>query len=184
MHVARHYASLSSRGLTVIATAALAVSCVLPVAAQERADDSNRASKNGLTEGTIGAAEIKITYGRPKVKGRTIWGALVPYNAVWRAGADEATTITFSQDVEVEGQAVPAGTYSLFFLPQEDEWTLILNKVANQWGAFRYDEAEDRLRVQVEPEPAEHVEELTYEIEGDQVVLRWEKLAVPVTISS
>lgn len=174
---------------SMFATCAVAVGLLLasnaPATAQERGDDSGRASKNGLTEGKIGDAEVKITYGRPKVKGREIWGSLVPYGKVWRAGADEATTITFSKDVKVEGQAVPAGTYALFFIPEKDEWTLVLNKVAKQWGAFRYAEGEDQLRVKVKPTAsAAAVEELTYAIEGDQVILQWEKVAVPVTITT
>jgi hypothetical protein len=154
------------------------------VMAQERGDDSGRASKNGLTQGKIGAADVKVTYGRPKVKGREIWGSLVPYDKVWRAGADEATTITFSKDVKVEGKAVPAGTYGLFFLPTKDKWTVILNKVPKQWGAFRYAEAEDLIRADVKPTMSDaSVEELTYEIAGDKLILKWEKVAVPVSIS-
>ena len=164
--------------------AAFALAAGVPAAAQKREDDGGRASKNGLTEGKIGATEVTITYGRPKVRGRTIWGNLVPFGKVWRAGADEATTITFSQDVKVEGQAVPAGTYSLFFIPEQEAWTLILNKVAQLWGAFRYDEKQDQARATVKPVAStDSTEELTFSIEGDQVVLEWEKLTVPVTVS-
>ncbi|MDX1383167.1 MAG: DUF2911 domain-containing protein [Thermoanaerobaculia bacterium] len=175
-----------SRHLTMSAALALTLALLpLPAAiAQERGDDSRRASKNGRAEGTIGDASVVVTYGRPKVKGRQVWGALVPYGAVWRAGADEANTVTFSTDVEVEGNAVPAGTYSLFFLPTEDEWTVILNKVANQWGAFRYDEGQDQMRAKVEPEAADHVEELTIEVTSDGLLFRWEELAVPVRIDA
>jgi hypothetical protein len=161
----------------------LALCALAPAAAQERGDDSGRASKNGLTEGKIGATDVKITYGRPKVKGREIWGTLVPYGKVWRAGADEASTITFSKDVKVEGKEVPAGTYALFAIPEKDKWTIVLNKVPKQWGAFRYDQAQDLVRVDVEPTMSETpVEELTYEIAGDEIILKWEKVAVPVTV--
>jgi hypothetical protein len=181
MRSIRHRRSILAAGAV---TAALALVLAGPAAAQERGDDSGRASKNGLTEGKIGGADVKITYGRPKVKGRVIWGNLVPYGQVWRAGADEATTITFSKDVKVEGKAVPAGTYALFFIPDKDKWTLILNKVAKQWGAFRYAEGEDLMRADVKPTMSDTAEEqLTYEIAGDGIVLKWEKVAVPVKIA-
>ena len=149
----------------------------------QRGDDSGRRSKNGKLEGTVGGVGVTMEYGRPSVNGREIWGKLVPYGSVWRTGADEATTITLSKDAEIEGEPIPAGTYSFFAIPGESEWTLIFNKVAQQWGAFSYDEAQDALRVTVTPEAAEHVEALDYRIDGDQVVLRWEKLAVPFEIS-
>lgn len=169
---------------TVALAAALVIALTAPATAQERGDDSGRASKNGLTEGKIGGADVKITYGRPKVKGREVWGSLVPTGKVWRAGADEATTVTFSKDVKVEGQNVPAGTYSLFFIPDQNEWTVILNKVPKQWGAFRYAEGEDLMRAKVKPTAnTAPVEELTYEIAGDQIVLEWENVAVPVTVT-
>ena len=182
MRSIRHLRSKVAVGALV---AALVVLVAGLAAAQERGDDSGRASKNGLTEGKIGSADVKITYGRPKVKGRTIWGELVPYSQVWRAGADEATTITFTKDVKVEGKPVPAGTYGLFMLPEKDKWTVILNKVPKQWGAFRYSDKEDLVRVDVKPmmdQPA--TEELTYEIKGDKILLKWEKLAVPVTVTA
>ena len=157
-------------------TLALALLVAAPALAQERGDDGNRPSKNGLVKGQIGGADVVVTYGRPKVKGRNIWGGLVPYGKVWRAGANEATTISFSKDVQVEGQAVPAGIYSLFIEPSEGSWTVILNKTANQWGAFNYDQSQDLLRVDVEPQSADHQEEMTISIEGDSVALHWEKM--------
>ena len=150
----------------------------------ERGDDSKRLSKNGKTEGVIDGVTVTVEYGRPSVKGRKIWGGLVPYDKVWRSGADEATTITFSGDVAVEGQPLAAGAYSLYTIPGENEWTVIFNKVAEQWGSFNYDEAQDALRVTATPTSAEMVEALDFVIEDADVVLRWEELAVPVTISS
>lgn len=150
----------------------------------ERGDDANRASKNGKTEGSVDGVSVTLEYGRPKVKGRTIWGGLVPYGKVWRTGADEATTITFGQDVTVEGEKLPAGTYGLFTIPGEEGWTVIFNQVAQQWGAFKYDSAKDVLRVTVQPRPHEPVEEMDFVLDGDQVVLRWEKLAVPFTVKA
>lgn len=178
----------STRPRSILTIGVLAAALVVALAslavAQERGDDSARASKNGVAQGKIGAADVKVTYGRPKVKGRTIWGELVPYSNVWRAGADEATTITFSKPVKVEGKDVPAGTYALFYVPEKDKWTVVLNKVAKQWGAFRYAEKDDLIRVDVKPMADQPLtEELTYEIAGDKVVLKWEKMAVPFTVT-
>ena len=156
---------------------------VVPSLAQ-RGDDADRASKNGRTEGSIEGVDVTLEYGRPNVKSRAIWGGLVPYDQVWRTGANEATAITISQDVVVEGKELTAGTYGLFTIPGESEWVVIFNKVSEQWGAMKYDESEDVLRVTVEPEAAEFVESMEFKIDGSDVVLRWEKLAVPVTIST
>ena len=144
----------------------------------ERGDDSDRVSKNGKTEGTIDGVQVTLEYGRPNVKGRTIWGELVPYGKVWRTGANEASTITFSDDVTIEGEPLAAGTYGLFTLPGEESWVVIFNKTAAQWGAFNYESGEDALRVEVAPGMGEQVESMDFVIEGSQVVLRWEKLTV------
>jgi hypothetical protein len=167
----------------VLLLAAFLIVSVMPAVA-ERGDDTKRLSKNGKVEGTIGGVNITIEYGRPKVKGRTIWGGLVPFDKVWRTGADEATTFATIKDINVEGKKIAAGTYSLFTIPGEAEWTIIFNKVAEQWGAFRYDKGQDALRVNVKPAAAEHVEEMTFKIEGNKVVLYWEKLSVPFVIST
>ena len=152
----------------------------LPAVAQ-RADDADRASKNGKVEGTIDGVTVTLEYGRPNVKGRTIWGGLVPYGKVWRTGADEATTITFSADVEIGGEKLAAGTYSLYTQPGEDEWIVIFNKVAKQRGT-RYDAGQDALRVTATPKAVDHVEEMDFEVVESWVVLRWEKLAVPFEV--
>lgn len=167
--------------ISMLIVAFLIVS-VMPAMAQ-RGDDTKRKSKNGKLEGIIDGVNVTLEYGRPKVKERKIWGVLVPFDKVWRTGADEATTFTISKDVSLEGKRLTAGTYSLFSIPGEVEWTIIFNKVANQWGAFKYDEGQDALRVNVKPAEAEHVEEMTFQIEGDKVVLRWEKLSIPFVIS-
>lgn len=176
----RHHPIVSALALTALSTALLAA---LPALA-ERGDDSDRASKNGRTAGTIDGLSVTLEYGRPNVKGRTIWGGLVPYGKVWRTGANEATTITFGQDVTVEGQKLAAGTYGLFTIPGEGDWTVIFNTVADQWGAFDYDPGKDALRVTVEPRAQEMVETMDFVIEGDEVVLRWEKLAVPFAVGA
>ena len=161
----------------------LMAAAVLPLWAQ-RGDDSERKSKNGKTSGVIDGVEVTLEYGRPNVRERQIWGALVPYGSVWRTGADEATTIEFGGDVEVEGEALAAGTYSLFTIPGETEWTFVFNRVAQQWGAYAYDQGQDALRVTATPAPAEHVESMQFDIEESSVVLRWEKLAVGFQVAA
>ncbi|HEX9250725.1 MAG TPA: DUF2911 domain-containing protein [Ignavibacteriaceae bacterium] len=135
----------------------------------------------------VGFTEVRITYSRPGVKGRTIWGKLVPYDAVWRAGANEATKITFSTDVTIEGKKLKKGSYSFFAIPGKNDWTLIFNKVADQWGAFEYNESEDALRVKVKTEKAVWQEWLSYTINKASdtsavIRLEWEKIKVPFKV--
>jgi hypothetical protein len=138
----------------------------------------------------VGFTEVRINYSRPAVKNREIWGKLVPYNAVWRAGANEATKFTFSNDVTVEGKLLKAGSYSFFAIPTKNEWTLIFNKIADQWGAFQYNEAEDALRIKVKPKKSNHFHEwLTYEITktddyAAMISLVWEKIKVEFKIET
>ena len=137
---------------------------------------------------TIGVTDIAITYHRPAVNNRKIFGGLVQYNDVWRAGANENTTISFSTPVKVEGQTLPAGTYGLFMIPSPTEWTVIFSKFAGSWGAYQYDPAEDALRVKVTPRvTSDNQERLVYDfdnITNNSVIagLRWEKLDVPFKI--
>jgi tetratricopeptide (TPR) repeat protein len=145
------------------------------------------ASQHATVMQQIGMTEIKIDYHRPGVKGREIWGALVPYNQVWRAGANENTTISFSKDVIVDGKKVPVGTYGLHMIPTETEWTIILNKDYRAWGSFFYKEENDLMRFKVKPVTAEFQEWLMYTF--DEVTpnsatasLNWEKLKVPFKI--
>lgn len=135
----------------------------------------------------VGLTDVKIFYGRPGVKGRTIWGKLVPYDAVWRAGANEATKITFSTDVVIEGKKLKKGSYSFFTIPGKKEWTIIFNKVADQWGAFEYNESQDALRVKVKAEKGNWQEWLAYtitKVNDTSAIIRleWEKLRVPVKV--
>jgi tetratricopeptide (TPR) repeat protein len=135
----------------------------------------------------IGITDITIDYHRPLVKGRTIWGKVVPYGEVWRAGANENTTIAFTSPVNIEGKPLAAGTYGLQMIPRENEWTVIFSNVHTAWGSFTYREADDALRVTVKPQPSEMHEALIYEfndVKSDSAVatLRWEKLAVPFRI--
>lgn len=153
-----------------------------------RANAPDAPSPDAVATGTICDLEVTITYGSPGVKGREIWGGLVPYGQVWRAGANEATAIHFTHDVTVEGQPLAAGVYAFFTIPTETEWTLIFNKVADQWGAFDYDESQDALRVTVTPEEGPQQERLTYSFEEASAtsitaVLAWDTLRVPFTIA-
>jgi hypothetical protein len=134
-----------------------------------------KASPARTAEGTAAGSKITINYSSPAVKGRTIWGDLVPLGQVWRAGADDATTFTTTKDITVQGKKLPAGTYSFFIIPGEYESTLIFNKVAKQWGAYTYDAKEDALRVNVPSSQTSTMEErLVYEVKPDGFEVRWE----------
>jgi len=155
--------------------------------AQEK--EEVRISPKAMVQQTVGFTEVKIEYGRPGVKGRTIWGGLVPYDVVWRAGANEATKITFSTDVKIDGKKLKAGSYSFFAIPTKKTWTIIFNKVVNQWGAFEYNDVEDALRIVVTPikENTCWQEWLAYTITKSSdkkavVMLEWEKLKVPFNV--
>jgi tetratricopeptide (TPR) repeat protein len=155
--------------------------------AQSALLDLPRDSQHSTVSQRVGITDITIKYSRPLVKGRTIWGKLVPYNEVWRTGANENTTITFTDAVSIEGKPLPKGVYALFAIPGENEWTIIFSKTHTAWGSFTYKEADDALRVTVKPQPSEAREALTYDfddVKPDSAVatLRWEKLAVPFKI--
>src|SRR6266568_4328885 len=137
----------------------------------------------------IALTDVTIKYHRPLVNGRKIWGGLVPYGKVWRAGANENTTIEFSDPVSVEGKALAKGVYGLHMIPNSDSCTVIFSKTNTAWGSYSYDQKEDALRVDVKPKPlAETKEAMEFEF-GDlkptstAVTLKWEKLGVPFTVS-
>jgi hypothetical protein len=170
-----------------------------------------RPSQKASIMQTVGVTDITITYSRPGVKKRVIWGdppataasgtatlddsrarakdaPIVPYGHVWRAGANEATTFSVTDDVLINGQKLAAGTYSLHAIPGKDEWTIIFNSDAGQWGSFSYDEKKDALRVKARPQVVPESQEwLTYEIPdvgptSARVNIRWERLRVPFTV--
>lgn len=148
-------------------------------------------SPEASVEQIVGITDIKISYHRPAVNKRKVWGELVPYKEVWRAGANENTTISFSTDVAVAGQKLPAGTYGLHMIPTETDWTVIFSKQAGAWGSFSYDQKEDAVRISATPQPAEFQERLGYTFDDPtdtsvQVALRWDKLRVafPVTVET
>ena len=143
-----------------------------------------RPSPPAEASASVNGTDVTINYSQPAVKGRTIWGDLVPFDAVWRTGANEATWIEISEDVTIEGQTLAAGKYGLFTIPGREEWTIIFNKTWQQWGAYEYDSSKDALRVTVKPEAVtETSERMTFNINADgKVDLIWDKLKVSFNI--
>ena len=130
---------------------------------------------------------VKVTYCRPHMKGREIFGELVPFGEVWRTGANEATEITFTSDVKISGKRVPAGTYTLFSIPDEDEWTVILNSDLGQWGSYRYNQNHDVIRFKARVTSLEKVYEpftIEFELNGDNadLAMMWDKTKASFTI--
>ncbi|HMO32422.1 MAG TPA: DUF2911 domain-containing protein [Lacibacter sp.] len=165
--------------------ALLPVAFLLAFTACAQNDPSKRPSPPQETKMTVGSATITINYGAPSVKGREIWGKLVPYGQVWRTGANEATIFETSADVKVEGQLLPKGKYGLFTIPGKDEWVIIFNKNAAQWGSYSYKEADDILRVKVRPGmAAAFQEQMKFEGHVDgSISLLWEKLEIIFSVS-
>jgi hypothetical protein len=173
---------------------ALALAAALWLAAPAaRADlDLPRPSPFAKVWQVVGLTEITVDYSSPGVKGRKIWGGLVPYDQMWRAGANNATKLTFSKDVTFAGKPVPAGSYAFFVIPGKSEWTVILNKKADQGGIGRdYKQDQDLLRVQVKPKAAPFRERLAYLVtdftdDKASLDLEWEKLrlAIPITVDT
>jgi hypothetical protein len=147
-----------------------------------------RASQHAMVMQRIGITDITINYHRPLANGRQIWGKVAPYGQVWRAGANENTTITFTDPVTVEGQALDKGTYGLHMIPGETQWTVIFSKMSTAWGSFSYKQDEDALRVNVKPEAAELHNALTYDFndvkpDSTVVTMSWDKVAVPFKVA-
>jgi len=150
--------------------------------------DLPRQSQHALLTQRIGITDITINYHRPLANGRQIWGKVVPYGEVWRAGANENTTIAFSDPVTIEGQPLDKGTYGLHMIPGENQWTVIFSKNSTSWGSFTYKQEEDALRINVKPQTAELHDALAYdfdEVKPDSTVvtMRWEKVAVPFKVA-
>lgn len=174
--------TLGALFLAVAAGAALAQAPIVVPDASPKASISQ----------TIGLTDITISYHRPAVNKRKIWGGLVPYNETWRAGANENTTLSFSTPATVGGKQLPAGTYGLHMLPGEKDWSVMLSSVSTAWGSFSYDAKEDVVRFTVTPTTTPDSEErLEYRFEDPtddsvKVVLQWEKLQVafPITVDT
>ncbi|WP_284462440.1 DUF2911 domain-containing protein [Chryseobacterium sp.] len=147
-------------------------------------DTKKPASPPATATGKIKDATITIAYSSPSVKGRTIWGGLEAYDKVWRAGANEATTFETDKDITVQGKKLPAGKYSFFLIPkQSGTWTAIFNKEPKQWGAYKYEEAKDALRVDVKTKALKATQErLVYKIGKSGFSLDWDKISVPVAV--
>jgi len=143
-----------------------------------------RVSPRASVTGKIGEATITIHYSSPSVKGRKIWGGLVPYDTVWRAGANEATTFETDKDIKIAHNLLPAGKYGFFLIPKaKGKWIAIFNKVPNQWGAFKYDESKDQLRVSAKTKALPKQQEmLNYSISQKGVFLNWEMRSVFIPI--
>ena len=161
---------------------------ILPAGAQSFIMSTPRASQRAVATERIALTDITITYHRPLVGGRKIWDGIVPYGKVWRAGANENTTIEFSDPVMVEDHALAKGMYGLHMIPTADSWTVIFSKNSTSWGSFTYKQDEDALRVTVQPRPGEFHEALAYDFDDVKpdsaaVTLRWEKVAVPFHVA-
>ena len=200
---------LYNRRLSIISLALLVVLSSIQFANGQRPPVPRPSQKATITQ-TIGTTDVSITYSRPAVKGRAVYGdwptevkgegtldnqntrpanaVLVPWGHVWRAGANEATLFTVADDVLINGQPLAAGKYSLHTIPTKDEWTIIFNKDDGQWGSFSYDSAKDALRVKTKPQWTTDSQDLlsySFDPVGDTsatVVLRWEKAKVPFTV--
>lgn len=147
-----------------------------------------RVSPHARVEQTAGISTIAVDYHRPSINGRTVFGSLVPWDQVWRAGANDNTTFAVSDPVQVEGQDLPAGVYGLHMIPGQASWIVAFSTNSTSWGSFSYDPAEDALRVEVDPREAPHTEQLRYELEdvtndGATLVMRWAETAVPIRIT-
>src|SRR5271165_1283323 len=150
--------------------------------------DLPRQSQHAVVTQRIGLTDITVNYHRPLVNSRQIWGKLVPYGEVWRAGANENTTVTFTDPVTIEGQPLDIGTYGLHLIPGENQWTVIFSKSSTAWGSFSYKQDEDALRVTVKPQTAELHDALAYDFDDLKpdsavVTLRWDKVAVPFKVA-
>jgi len=157
-------------------------------AVNAQADKSTRPSPPATVTGKFGSAAVTINYSSPSVKGRQIWGQLVPYNKAWRAGANEATIFETDHDIKIEGKKLPAGKYSLFATPGEKEWTFTFNSETGQWGIKRtgdanFDPAKNVLTVTAKPHKSSSFNErLVYTIDKKGFTLQWENLEVPVKV--
>ncbi|MFP6582534.1 MAG: DUF2911 domain-containing protein [Candidatus Hydrogenedentota bacterium] len=155
--------------------------------------DAPNPSPNGSVSQEVGYGKVDVAFGRPGMKGRTIWGDLVPFNGgdprPWVAGANGSTVVTFAEDVKVNGQALKAGAYGFFIIPEKDQWTLIFSSDSSKFGIMKYSADKDVLRLTVKPEKSDHQEWLDYRIEktGELTAtlsLHWENLKAGFTIEA
>jgi hypothetical protein len=177
-----------SRTIRHLSAGACGLLLALNIGAQSPKVEFPAASPACTLQQRIGLTDIEVVYSRPGVKNRPIFGGIVPYGQVWRTGANGATKITFGTPVTLDGTNIPAGTYALFTIPGEDEWTIIINKDAAQWGSFQYDEKKDVARFKVTPiQLAEQIETFTIEfnlIRDESAVMNlvWDHTVVPIKL--
>ena len=171
--------------MNTIFKSATMIVAAMTVSVNALAQETKKPASPAMTAtGKIKDANITIKYGSPSVKDRKIWGELVPYDKVWRAGANDATTFSTDKEITVEGKKLAAGTYSFFLIPKENgTWTAIFNKEAKQWGAYDYKQSGDALRVDVKAKtlPAKQ-EMLVYKIDKNGFSMDWDKISVPVSV--
>ncbi len=175
--------SVQSAAVLLLAVPILSAAAALAQPALTLPQSSPKASISQ----TVGLTEIAIQYHRPAVNKRTVWGDLVPYDEVWRAGANENTTISFSTPVTVSGKPLPAGTYGLHMIPTKGDWTIAFSTVNAAWGSFSYDAKEDALRITAKPQAAGFQERLSFRFDDPTdksvtVAMHWEKVDVPFTV--
>lgn len=173
---------------SVFCTALLAVMFLLFTEARAQEPLKSRPSPLEMVTMKWEDTYVKITYGRPHKRGRNVFGELVPYGKVWRLGANEATELTTTSDIKLAGNTVPAGTYTVFAIPEEDKWTIILNSELGQWGAYRYDESKDVVRFEVPTKKIDTTYEpftIEFEQTGNDVALKmmWDQTAVEIPVS-
>jgi Protein of unknown function (DUF2911) len=181
------YRLMNPKTLRSLAVAISGLALVSGLQAQTPKIDFPAASPACTLKQRVGLTDITIVYSRPGVKGRTIFGGIVPYGQGWRTGANQATKLTFSTPVKLEGTDIPAGTYALFTIPGEQEWTIIISTNANQWGAFQYNEKDDFARFKVTPVTLKDTSIETFAIEFNHIrdesallELVWDKTVVPI----
>ena len=144
-----------------------------------------RVSPKETTTGEVNGVEVSINYCAPSVKGRKIWGELVPYDKIWRAGANEATTMEFGKDISIQNNKLPAGKYSFFVIPNKEKCTLIFNNDFKQWGSYNYSMDKDQLRIDVRPIlNSKSIEKLVYEIIDKTIYLKWSNWIISFDIST
>ena len=181
-----HMLSLVSRvSAALLGALLLSFGLISTAEAQDRDSMLPRVSPNASITQTVGVTTVEVTYGRPSTRDRDIFGGLVSYGEVWRTGANEATVVDLSTPASIGGETLPAGRYALFTIPGEDEWTIIFNETADQWGAYNYDESKDALRVTTEPMTGPEHEMLTFAFEdvtdtSATLLIQWAGTHVPV----
>lgn len=178
------------RNLIALLVSLAALSASVLYAEEAKKIDFPQASPGATVKQRVGVTDISVEYSRPGVKDRKIFGGLLPYGQIWRTGANAATKLTFSTDVKLGGTAVPAGSYALFTIPGETEWTVILSKVTEEWGSYSYNQKDDQARIKVKSVAmAEPLETMTIDVQDIRsgkasLVIAWEKTKVPIEIDT